>query len=56
MNNYFVAPIKQIYDTYFGFECLSYIALIVIIYVIGAVILDIPRKYIWNKYLLPRFK
>ena len=56
MNNYFVAPIKQIYDTYFGFECLSYIALIVTIYVIGAIILDIPRKYIWNKYLLPRFK
>lgn len=56
MNEYFVRPIKYFYKNFDGVESLGYISLIVIIYIVAALILDIPRKYIWNKYLLPKFK
>lgn len=56
MNEYFVRPIKYFYQNFDGVESLGFITLIVIIYIVAALILDIPRKYIWNKYLLPKFK
>lgn len=56
MDSYFVAPIKHFYQNYSGVESLLYITSIVLIYIIGAIVIDIPRKYIWNKYLLPKLK
>ena len=47
---------KYFYQNFDGVESLGFITLIVIIYIVAALILDIPRKYIWNKYLLPKIK
>ena len=56
MNEYFVKPIKYFYSNYDGIESLGGISIVVIIYIIVALILDIPRKIIWNRLILPQFK
>ena len=56
MNEYFVKPINYFYSNFDGIESLGYISMVVITYIISALILDIPRKFIWNKHILSRFK
>ncbi len=56
MTEYFVKPIKYFYSNFNGVESFGLITAIVITYIITALILDVPRKFIWNKYILPHFK
>ena len=53
MQKFFVAPLQNIFTQHDGFACFIYISLIIICFIISALILDIPRRLIWIKFIVP---
>lgn len=51
----FVRYIKEIYTSISGIECMAVILAILIMIYIVAIILDQPRKWLWNKYIAKYF-
>lgn len=49
INHYFTAILQFFYNSYSGCLCISIILIFLIVVYIGCVIIDLPRKWAWNK-------
>ena len=52
---YFQKYVKILYNEHSGIDCLFMILILLILIYLLAIILDQPRKYLWNKYLAKKF-